>query len=146
METTSSFLTDDRVIPVAKTTVARASLAGNAIRSKPAPNPISQVASFRNEVSNVCLEAASTVERVLDQLNECPQRIVRTRSGGVAFVFIAGTRYAMLETDEEGTTAALLSDRSTDSEADSWIVDSGGLTSTVQKIRAFLGALHASSP
>ena len=142
MELTNSFLTDDRVIPLANTTVARTYLSGDVVQYDTA-NPVSKVASFRNVVSTACFEAASTVERVIDQLNECPDRVVRSRPGGIAFVFLAGARYAMLETDEEGITAALLSDRSTDSEAETWVVDANGLTTAMRRIRSFLGIAHA---
>jgi hypothetical protein len=142
----SSFLTDDRVVKVANTTVARAYLIRDAIRSDPAPSPTVKVASFRGEVGKPCLTAASAVERVIEQLNECPDRIVRPRGGGIAFIFLAGARYAMLETDEEGTTVALLSDRSTDSEAETWVVEADGLTMAVRKIRSFLGLPHGTQP
>jgi hypothetical protein len=146
----SSFLTDDRVTRVVTTTVARTYLATDdppqGTRSSSEVRPPDKVDAFREDVSDPCLVAASAVERLLNQLGDCADRIVRPRGGGLAFIFINGDKYAMLECDEEGTTAAMLSDRSIDSEAETWVVDSNGLTGTVRKIRAFLGAPRAAYP
>ncbi len=142
MDGTSSFLTEERVAPLVSTTVGRAYLTVDATRPDPVATSAIKVASFRNELTEVCFSAASAVERVLDQLSERPDRIVHARSGGLAFVFLGETRYAMLESDDEGVTVAMLSDRASNSEADTWVVETGGLTRAVRKIRAFLGAPH----
>ena len=141
MDGTSSFLTEEMVAPLVRTTVGRAYLA-DAARSDPAASSVTKVAAFRKDLTELCFSAASAVERVLDQLSERPDRIVRPRGGGLAFVFLAGARYAMLESDDEGVTVAMLSDRASDSEADTWVVEAGGLTNAVRKIRTFLGAPH----
>lgn len=108
------------------------------------PSPTARrVDVFGGKVSSLCLLGAAKVERVLDQLGEYPDRVTQPRGGGIAFIFLAGDRNAMLETDEEGTTVALLSDRAVDSEADAWVVDSGGLTTAVRRIVAFVGQRHA---
>jgi hypothetical protein len=99
-----------------------------------------KVGAFRNDLTLACFSAASAVERVLDQLSERPDRLVRPRGGGLAFVFLGGVRYAMLESDDEGVTVAMLSDRASNSEADTWVVEAGGLTKAVRRIRTFLGA------
>ncbi len=142
MDGISSFLTEERVAPLVSTTVGRAYLAGDATRSDPAASSATKVAAFRNELTDFCFSAASAVERVLGQLSERPDRIVRSRGGGLAFVFLGEARYAMLESDDEGVTVAMLSDRASNSEADTWVVESGGLTKAVRKIRTFLGAPH----
>lgn len=142
MDGISSFLTEERVAPLVSTTVGRAYLAGDVTRSDPAASSPTKVTAFRKELTEACFSAASAVERVLDQLSERPDRIVRPRGGGLAFVFLGGARYAMLESDDEGITVAMLSDRASTAEADTWVVEAGGLTKAVRKIRAFLGAPH----
>jgi len=141
MEGIKSFLTEERVAPLVSTTVGRTYLAREA-RSDPSASAYGEVATRRAELTEPCFTAASAVERVLDQLGEKPTRIVRPRGGGLAFVFLGTSRYAMLETDDDGVTVAMLSDRSNDSEADTWVVEAGGLTHAVRKVRAFLGAPH----
>lgn len=141
MEGTSSFLTEERVAPLVSTTVGRTYLSREA-RSDPSASVQSEVATRRAELTESCLKAASSVERLLNQLGEKPNRVVRPRGGGLAFVFLGASRYAMLETDDDGVTVAMLSDRSNDSEAETWVVEAGGLTNAVRKIRAFLGAPH----
>lgn len=145
MDGISSFLTGERVAPLVSTTVGRAYLAGDVARSDPGASSDTQVPAFRKELTESCFAAASAVERVLEQLSERPDRIVRPRGGGLAFVFLGGARYAMLESDDEGITVAMLSDRASTAEADTWIVEAGGLTAAVRKIRAFLGAPHGTS-
>ena len=151
MEAASSFLTQEKVVPRVSTTVARAYLVNDSpssagpSRSEPV-GLASKVSALQRDVSKSCLAAALAIERLLDQLGDCANRIVRSRSGGIAFIFIAGSRYGMLECDDDGVTVGLLSDRSTDSEADTWVVDSDGLTSAVRKIRMFLGAPHGAHP
>jgi len=142
MEGTSSFLIEERVAPLVTTTVGRAYLTGDSTRSDPSVSPVVKVAGFRHELTALCFSAASAVERVLEQLSEQPDRIVLPRGGGLAFVFLNGARYAMLESDDDGVTVAMLSDRTTDSEAETWVVESDGLTKAVRKIRSFLRAPH----
>ena len=152
MEAASSFLTEEKVVPRVNTTVARTYLVNSPpsspgrTRSDPSGSLASKVSALQGNASTSCLAAASSIERVLDQLGDCADKIVRSRSGGIAFIFIAGSRYAMLECDDEGVTVALLSDRSIDSEADTWVVDTDGLTGAVRRIRAFLGAPHGAHP
>jgi hypothetical protein len=150
MEAASSFLTEDRVAPLVRTTVARNYLASvkeqsprNTSRSDAGPT---KVDSFRQQVGEPCLLAALAVERVLNQLGDCADRTVLSRGGGIAFIFLGGSKYAMLECDEEGALVALLSDRASASEAETWVVEPGGLTAAVRKIRSFLGAPHAAHP
>ena len=147
MEAASSFLTENRVAPLVTTTVARTYLASvpeqssiNALRTDP------RVEGFRQRVSRPCFLAASAVERVLNQLGDCADRIVISRAGGIAFIFLGGSKYAMLESDEEGSLVALLSDRLSTSEAETWIVEPDGLTAAVRKIRSFLGSPHGTHP
>lgn len=148
----SSFLTDEKVVPRVMTTVAGTYLVNappgstGVQRSAAAGRPESKVFALQGEVSEASLTAASAVERVLDQLGDSADRIVRSRSGGIAFLFFAGPRYAMLESDDDGSTVALLSDRATDTEAETWVVDPDGLTSAVRKIRSFLGAPRGAYP
>lgn len=140
METANSFLTETRVEPVVTTTVARNYLVTiSADAPTPAPRA-TRVESFRGKVSSACFEAAVALERVLVQLGAQPSRTLPSRPGGIAFVFLRGARYAMLECDDEATIIAMLSDRSRDEEAETWIVDPDGLTSAVRKVRSFLGA------
>ena len=148
MQLVNSFTsTRDRVAPVVTTTVAGSYL----MNARGAPTPAqeedssSRLDRFRCEVTPKTLRAASTIERVLAQVGERPDRIVRSRGGGIAFIFLAKTRYAMLESDEDGVLVVLLSDRSTDSEAETWVVASGELTEAVRKIRTFVGPQHRST-
>lgn len=149
MEQVSSFTsTSDRVVRAVTTTVAGGYLVNSrgAPSSAPDEGVAGKVDHMRGEVTTEALQSARTVERVLSQLGERPDRIVRSRGGGIAFLFLARGRYAMLECDDEGVTIALLSDRSTDSEAETWIVAPGELTSAVRRIRSFVGASHGSHP
>lgn len=149
MEQVSSFTsTWDRVKPVVTTTVAGAYLVNSRGAPGPAPeeNLTAKIDRLRSDVTTEALQAARTVERLISQVGERPDRIVRSRAGGIAFVFLARTRYAMLECDEDGAMVALLSDRATDSEAETWVVASGELTSAVHRIRSFVGARHGSRP
>jgi hypothetical protein len=151
MESASSFLTQEKVVPRVSTTVARTYLMNSPSssgRTRPdlTANFASKVSTLQGEGTKSCLAAASAIERVLDQLGDCADRIVRSRSGGIAFIFVAGSRYAMLECDDDGVTVALLSDRSSNSEADTWVVDANGLTGAVRRIRTFLGAPHGAHP
>jgi hypothetical protein len=134
-------LTGERVAPLVSTTVGRTYLAAEA-RSDLSASANREVAARRAELTGPCFTAASAIERLLNQLGEKPDRTVKPRGGGLAFVFLGGSRYAMLESDDDGITVAMLSDRSNDSEADTWVVEAGGLTNAVRKIRAFLGAPH----
>lgn len=152
MTVSNSFLTDERVVRRVSTTVARTYLVNvppnsrAGIRSDPEASLPSKVSALRGQVGELPLAAAATVERVLNQLGESADRIVPSRSGGVAFLFFVDSRYAMLECDEDGVTVALLSDRSKDEEAETWVVDSDGLTSAVRRIRSFLGAPRGARP
>lgn len=139
----SSFLTDDRVAPLVTTTVADTYLASVPLQPKSNPRTDPKVEAFRLQVSRECFQAAAAVEHVLNQLGDPADRVVLSRAGGIAFIFLGDSKYAALECDDEGSTVAMTSDRSTDSEADAWEVESGALTGTVRKIRSFLGAPHA---
>jgi hypothetical protein len=150
MEATDSFtLTARTVSKIVNTTVAGPYLvtyAGAARRAHAARaigTASAKLGRFQSEVSDPCIVAASVVERVLDQHGMCADRIVRSREGGIGFIFFAGPRYAMLEIDDEGTTVALLSDRSIDAEAETWVVEADGLTNALRKIESFLTATHA---
>ena len=141
------FLTGDCLEPLVKTTVAGpylASVPEQPSRSDARDGP--KVDDFRERVSSRCFCAASAVERVLDQLGDAPDRIVLSRTSGIAFVFLDEARYAMLESDEEGALIGLLCDRSSDSEAETWVVESTGLTAALRKIRSFLGSPHGTHP
>jgi hypothetical protein len=147
MEVASSFLTENRVTPLVTTTVAGAYLASvpeqsprDALRADP------KIDTIRQQVSGLCVRSALAVERVLNQLGDSPDRIVLSRAGGIAFLFLGGSKYAMLECDDEGSLIALLSDRSSASEAETWVVEPDGLTTAVRKIRSFLGSPHATHP
>lgn len=146
MEATSSFLTEDRVAPLVTTTVARTYLASVPLQPKANPRSEAKVESFQSQVSLPCLQAAAAVERVLNQLGDPADRVVLSRAGGIAFVFLGGAKYAVLESDEDGSLVALLSDRASTSEAETWVVEPNGLTAAVRKIRSFLGSPHGANP
>lgn len=144
MEANSSFLTEDRVRPVVTTTVAGTYLANVPLQPKPRNDP--KVETLRHQVSRECFEAASAAERVLNQLGDPANRVLLSRAGGIAFIFLGGPKYAMLESDEDGSLVALLSDRASSLEAETWVVESTGLTAAVRKIRSFLGSPHGANP
>jgi hypothetical protein len=146
MEAGSSFLTDNRVAPVVTTTVAGTYLASVPLQPKNSPRADAKVEPFRLQVSPECFRTASAVGRVLDQLGEPADRVVLARSAGIAFIFLGGAKYAMLESDEDGALVALLSDRASSVEAESWVVEPGGLTTAVRKVRSFLGSPHDANP
>ena len=146
MEVASLFLTTDHVAPLVTTTVAQTYLKTGVALASQRPQSTSDVESLRDEVGLGCFQAAAAVERVLHQVGEAADRVVLSRGGGIAFIFLGGARYAMLEADEDGSLVALLSDRSSTEEAETWIVEPGGLTAAVRKVRAFVGPPHGANP
>jgi hypothetical protein len=146
MEAISSFLTEDRVAPLVTTTVARTYLASVPLQPKANPRAEPKIEGLRSQVSLACFQAAAAVERLLNQLGDPADRVVLSRAGGIAFIFLGGAKYAMLESDEEGSLVALLSDRASTLEAESWVVEANGLTAAVRKIRSFVGSPHGANP
>lgn len=139
MEVVNAFLTEQRVVPLVTTTVVSSYLITVAQRHPRNRTSSTRVTEFEAVVGPQCLSAARTLERVLDQLGVRPTRTVRSRAGGIAFVFLCGPRYGVLECDDEGAVVAMLSDRSTHDEAETWIVEPDAFTAAASKVRAFLG-------
>lgn len=146
MEATSSFLIDDRVEPVVTTKVARDYLVSVPFQPKTNQRTDPKVEGLRRQVGDASFTAASAVERALNQLGAPADRVVISRAGGIAFIFLGGAKYAMLESDEDGSLVALLSDRASTAEAETWVVESNGLTAAVRRIRSFLGSPHGANP
>lgn len=94
--------------------------------------------AFRHQVTRECFQAAAEVERVLNQLGAPADRVVLSRAGGIAFIFLRDARYAAFECDDEGSTVAMRSDRATDAETDAWEVESGAITDAMRAIGAWL--------
>ena len=144
METNSSFLAKEMVTRVVTTNVANRYLAS--VLEPHRDEAPDSIEAFRTQVNEACFLAAATVDGVINQLGDCADRIVLSRAGGIAFIFLGGSKYAMIECDDEGSRVALLSDRSRDIEAETWLVEPGGLTLAVRKIRSFLGSPHGTQP
>jgi hypothetical protein len=144
MEANSSFLTKALVKQLVTTNVVDNYLVS--VREPRLGGDVSKLDEFQGQVSERCFLSAGTVEGVVNQLGDRADRIVRSRSDSISFIFIGEAKYAMLECDEDGAIVALLSDRTSSSEAETWVVEPGGLTTAVQRIRTFLGAPHGANP
>lgn len=144
MESNSSFLTESLVRPLVATNVVADYLIS--VSGPRFDHDVSVLEAFHNQVSERCFIAANTVLGVINQMRDRADRIVRSRSDAIAFIFLGETKYGMLESDEEGVVVAMLSDRSRSAEAETWVVEPGGLAHAVQRIRAFLGTQHGTKP
>lgn len=67
-----------------------------------------------------------------------PDRVAITRSSGVAITFARGRRYSIFECDAEGDVVLTLTDRASDREADTYMVDSGDEAGSLEKATRFL--------
>jgi len=63
-----------------------------------------------------------------------------TRSAGVAITFARGRRYSIFECDAEGDVVLTLTDRVSDREADTYMVERGDEAGNLDKATRFLKA------
>ena len=73
-----------------------------------------------------------------ESLSEYDWRMSITRTGDVVMTFIRDRRYGVLTEDADGDLVLMLTDRSSEEEAEAEVVE-GECSSVVDKIRAFLG-------
>lgn len=69
-----------------------------------------------------------------------PDRVAITRSAGVAITFARGRRYSIFECDAEGDVVLTLTDRVSDREADTYMVERGDEAGNLDKATRFLKA------
>lgn len=67
-----------------------------------------------------------------------PDRVAITRSSGVAVTFARGRRYSIFECDAEGDVVLTLTDRASDREADTYLVERGDEAGNLEKATRFL--------
>lgn len=86
-------------------------------------------------------EAAAAAALVLAGLADYlsgPPRVAVTRSGNVALTFSRDRRYANLECDSDGDVVLTLTDRSTDDEAEAFVVTGERASVLATRIQTFL--------
>jgi hypothetical protein len=103
MEANSSFLTKALVKQLVTTNVVDNYLVS--VREPRLGGDVSKLDEFQGQVSERCFLSAGTVEGVVNQLGDRADRIVRSRSDSISFIFIGEARadaapYEFLATDD----------------------------------------------
>ena len=84
--------------------------------------------------------ALTRARALLQSLPLRPSRIAVTTTGSIACTFIHGRRYAIFTCDQDGDIVLTLTDRSSDAEAEAWMVNTSAADALAKTVRGFLEA------